>query len=296
MADTPVYFLDSGVVIYLSYINHQKSNNVSNETIINSMISSNRHNIDRNVAEALIKMYDENQEGKSVFCLVPTVFKETLVDKQNKSDSTYKASFDFISKNCMVAMPENIAEFTLKTALLANMLKENVTTLGEDFHTDVLGNSVDVNIEDRILLAQFLIMATDSQHNFEMVNANGGMWTNYNNQDYLGNVVTNIRRWTVDFETETRDSILEFFDGQTGTFIAPNAKFVHINGEDFGLKEGFGSELVGGRVSFDDKHDTVDQITATFNEYLKITTPVDERGSVAQIDQSIIATPDELVY
>lgn len=180
-SNVPLYFIDSGVVITFGMIKLLKEANIpesrikeiiirgSNKTVNGEPLEGNPSNIDEKCAEMLMQIYNDNQRGKAAICIVPAVYKETMIDGLKHDNTRRKFVRKFVESDCFLAFPnESIKSFALKTAGLQEKLK--TVKFGEyglnpeyAFWKKKKTNNPkelrDENFEDRLILAQTAVIA-----------------------------------------------------------------------------------------------------------------------------------------
>lgn len=180
--DIPFYFIDSGVVITFGLIKILKEAGMNDPDIKNAIIRGSRKtvngepiegnwtNIDNDGADKLMQVYNDNQKGKCAICIVPAVYKETMLDGLAHDNTRRQFTRKFVKENCFLAVPnESLATFARKTANLQEKLKTCVSSNGEfGLNPEMRQRKnketgerylVDSNFEDRLILAQTAVIA-----------------------------------------------------------------------------------------------------------------------------------------
>ena len=186
--NVPLYFIDSGVVITFGLIRILKEAGLgdgeirncivhgSRKTINGEPIEGNWSNIDSEGAEKLMNVYNENQKGKCAICIVPAVYKETMMDGKAHDNTRRQFTRKFVTENCFLVVPnEALTTFARKTSKLQEELKDCVSADGKfglnpeikSKHNKQTGEKywVDVNFEDRLILAQTAVIAKQGKAN-----------------------------------------------------------------------------------------------------------------------------------
>jgi len=278
--EKPVCFLDTGVVIALARIHDSTNKKESKEQIIDELIRSNSRNIGEKQAEALTDLYSKYKNGEISFIVCPLVYKEALEDKQNKKDNNYRRSYTFIKDCCSLAVPkQNLTDFAYKTAVLADRLK-HTSTLCEDWKEipspDGKNKYVDLNIEDRLLYAQTLILAFEGRLSYDLVsitqmyNAMERETNSRIEQDRtLKNNIEELNTDAKDFEEDPEffssefdlDKLFKQGSNNLDTYL------VNVNSEDFGTKNGYNQGLET-HIGYEQKVIAFDEIMAITNDFL----------------------------
>lgn len=287
--DIPFYFIDSGVVITFGLIRILKETGMNDSDIKNAIIRGSRKtvngepiegnwtNIDTEAAEKLMQIYNDNQKGKCAICIVPAVYKETMLDGLAHDDTRRQFTRKFVKENCFLAFPnESLATFARKTAFLQEKLKTCTSSNGEfglnpEFRNKknkVTGERflVDVNFEDRLILAQTAVIAKQGHIKVTFISCSKL------NEAMIATDVKNIHSLSLALDnTDTNEK------PTSGNGI--KIIYVQINSKDFG-KHGVsrrGKGIVG-------KNEVAEQIDDVLEDYFK------GDGEV------IVATPNDLEF
>lgn len=285
--DIPFYFIDSGVVITFGLIKILREAGLKDPDIKNAIIRGSRKtvngepiegnwkNIDTEGAEKLMQIYNDNQNGKCAICIVPAVYKETMLDGLAHDDTRRQFTRKFVKENCFLAFPnESLATFARKTAVLQEKLKTCVSAngvfgLNPEFRTKKNKETgerflVDVNFEDRLILAQTAVIAKQGLIKVTFMSCSKL------NESMTASDVKNIHSLSLALnDTETNEK------PTSGNGI--KIVYVQINSKDFG-KHGSsrrGKGIVG-------KNDVAEQIDEVLEDYFQ------GDGEV------VVATPNDL--
>lgn len=287
--DIPFYFIDSGVVITFGLIKILKEAGMKDPDIKNAIIRGSRKtvngepiegnwtNIDSDGADKLMQIYNDNQKGKCAICIVPAVYKETMLDGLAHDDTRRQFTRKFVKENCFLAFPnESLQTFARKTAGLQEKLKTCSSSNGEfglnpelkPRRNKATGDRYlfDVNFEDRLILAQTAVIAKQglvkvtfiSCSKMDQPQVENDVKQLYSNSLALNNSTTN--------ENPTHGNGIRII-------------YVQINSKDYG-KHGpsrRGKGIVG-------KNEVAEQIDDVLEDYFK------GDGEV------IVATPNDLEF
>ena len=223
--DIPFYFVDSGVVITFGLIKILKEAGLNDGEIKNAIVHGSRKtingepiegnwkNIDTDGAEKLMNVYNDNQKGKCAICIVPAVYKETMLDGLAHDDTRRQFTRKFVKENCFLALPnESLATFARKTADLQEKLKtcvspDGIFGLNPEFKTKKNKSTgerfiVDVNFEDRLILAQTAVFAKQGKVNVTFLSCSKM------NQQKVENDMKNLYKYSKALDnTETKEKL-----------------------------------------------------------------------------------------
>lgn len=298
--EKPICFLDTGVVIALSRIHEATNKKVDRDQIIDELMRSNPCNIGEKQAQSLLSLYYKFQNDEIQFVICPLVYKEALEDKQNKKDSHYRRSYTFIKDCCSLAVPkQDFTEFAYKTALLADRLK-HTSTLGEDWKEYTLSNgvkvSVDVNIEDRLLYAQTVIMAYEGRLSYDLVSitqmfnamdreANSSIEKDRTLKQNMEELNSNSKELESDptlfASVFNKEDLFKTVSDNLDTYL------VNVNSEDFGTKDGYNKDLKT-HIGYEKKVSAFDEIMAITTQFLN--------DYYAETKSEVFYNPEEKAY
>ena len=110
--------------------------------------------------------YELNQAKKLIFCITPTVYKETMLDEN------IKITRDFVKNNCKLVMPNiNFAQYAHLVKTIALEFEEAKSKNGHkglapDFNKKT---NIDDNVEDRMILSEALAFSMLGKRNIRFL-------------------------------------------------------------------------------------------------------------------------------
>ena len=102
----PYFYIDSSIIIIMQRLDEFFEQEKPLPEIIAFLTKNNR--MSEAAARNLLEKYELNKSGKLVFCITPTVYRETMLDAR------VKHTRNFVKNRCKLAMPNmNLACFVL---------------------------------------------------------------------------------------------------------------------------------------------------------------------------------------
>ena len=160
----PYYYIDSSIIIILQRLDEYIAAGSTEEELIAFMTKNNRMN--EAGAKDLLKKYHLNQKGELIFCITPTVYRETMLDAR------IKVTRDFVRNNCRLAMPNmNLAQFANLVKTIAIEFEEAKSKNGHKGLAPEIKKEtgVDDNLEDRTILAEAVAFSIIGKRNIRFL-------------------------------------------------------------------------------------------------------------------------------
>ena len=223
-ANKQVYYVDSSIIIIMQKIDKifEKGGNV--EDVYTFLMHGKR--MTRQSAQNLYKKFLGIKSGEVVFCITPTVYRETMLD------ANIKDTHDFVKDYCKLVLPNiNSARFA---ELVKTVAKELEVVHSKNGHKGlnpnikvVNGVKVDDNLEDRLILAEAIAFSILGRKNLSFIDCRRKIATEIQNGKEVVVIGKRYRQSQVGLG---RDIPMDY--GDDGLVEI----FLHSNHNDFGSK------------------------------------------------------------
>ena len=215
----PYYYIDSSIIIILQRLEEYYDQGKSDAEIIEFLTKNNR--MSEAGARNLLEKYELNKKGKLVFCITPTVYRETMLDARVKY--THK----FVQSRCKLVMPNiNLAQFADLTRTIALEFETAASNNGhKGLNPSIRDDGKDDNLEDRTIWAEVVAFSSLGKRNIKFIDCGKSKATVRENDKSVERLEKRYRQCQVGYGRDL-----------SGTFRRNDVVniFMHSNPNDFG--------------------------------------------------------------
>lgn len=160
----PYYYIDSSIIVILQRLDEYYEQGKGDDEIMAFLTKNGRMN--EGGARNLLEKYELNKKGKVVFCITPTVYRETMLDAR------VKYTHDFVKSRCKLVMPNmNLAQYA---DLVRTIALEFETAKSDNGHKGLnpmvdAQTGIDDNLEDRTILAEVVAFSLLGKRNIRFL-------------------------------------------------------------------------------------------------------------------------------
>ena len=173
----PYFYIDSSIIIIMQRLDEFFEQEKPLPEIIAFLTKNNR--MSEAAARNLLEKYELNKSGKLVFCITPTVYRETMLDAR------VKHTRNFVKNRCKLAMPNmNLAQFADLTRTIALEFEVAKSKNGhKGLNPSFKDDGKDDNLEDRTILAEVVAFALLGKNNIRFIDCGKKSATKGNDKD-----------------------------------------------------------------------------------------------------------------
>ena len=160
----PYYYIDSSIIIILQRLDEYYDQGMSEDEILAFLAKNDR--MSEAGAKNLLEKYELNKKGKIVFCITPTVYRETMLDAR------IKYTHDFVKSRCKLVMPNiNLAQYADLVRTIALEFESAKSDNGHKGLNPIVNEKtgVDDNLEDRTILAEVVAFSLLGKRNIRFL-------------------------------------------------------------------------------------------------------------------------------